>query len=84
MAKAVMITTTDNPYDPFTQWEQWLMFDTNQGYNTCARLARVTTISEQLSDEENFDSVENGINELIKFGSINKKGEIVEFKKIYK
>jgi hypothetical protein len=82
--KEIRVTTTDNPYDPFTHWEQWLLFDTNAGYNTCGRLAKVTFISDSMSDQEVFDSVEHGIEELIKTGSINKKGELVEYVKVIK
>jgi len=84
MEKEVRITSIDNPYDPFTQWDQWLLYDNLKGYHTCERLASVATISDQLSDEENFDSVERGIDELMKYGSISKLGEIVEYKRVYK
>ena len=39
----VRLTTIDNPYDPFTQWDQWYAYDTVQkGYYTSEYLARVT------------------------------------------
>lgn len=84
MEKEVRITSIDNPYDPFTQWDQWLLYDNLKGYHTCERLASVTVISEQLSDQETFDSVERGIEELMKFGCINKLGVTIEYKKVYK
>ena len=82
--KEIRITTADNPYNPFTHWEQWLLFDTNSGYFTSQRLASITTIGDAMSDQEIFDTVERGIEELIKFGSINKKGELVEYVKVIK
>lgn len=82
--KEIRVTTLDNPYDPFTHWEQWLLFDTNAGYNTCGRLAAVTFISDSMTHQEIFETVESGIEELIKTGSINKKGELVEYKKVIK
>ena len=36
----VMITTRDNPYNPFTQWMDWWAFDTQKGYNSWSRVAR--------------------------------------------
>ena len=84
MSKEVRITTVDNPYDPFTEWNDWYMYDLQQGYGTCERLASITATSDQLSDQENFETVEESIEELMKTGAINKKGEIVEYKKVYK
>ena len=82
--KEIRITSSDNPYDPFTHWEQWLLFDVNAGYNTCGRLASVTFISESMSDLELYEEVESGINILIGTGCINKEGLIVEYKKVIK
>ena len=28
-----MLTTVDNPYNPFDQFNHWLLFDTENGYN---------------------------------------------------
>ena len=59
------ITTIDNPYDPFTQYSDWLMFDITNGYNSNAYLARIAHTSEQFSDEENNEEVERAIDEII-------------------
>jgi len=34
-SEACMLTTFDNPYDPFTQFDKWLLFDMEKGYNSC-------------------------------------------------
>lgn len=61
-----MITTIDNPYNPFTQFSQWYMFDQDKGYCTCSYLDRVSFTSSQLSDEENARELERAIDEIIK------------------
>lgn len=38
-----MITTTDNPFDPFTEYDQWSDYDERQGYFTNQYLARLVT-----------------------------------------
>lgn len=60
-----MLTTTDNPYDPFTQFDEWLAFDEAQGYHTCSYLARVTMSSDELSEEEQSTAIESAIDEII-------------------
>lgn len=45
-----MLTTIDNPYDPFTQWDEWLAFDVIAGHKTCEYLDRVSVTSDNLSE----------------------------------
>ena len=37
--KEFMLSTSDNPYNPFTQFKEWYSFDISKGYNTCSYLA---------------------------------------------
>ena len=60
----VWVTTVDNPFDPFTQWDQWYRYDEKCGYQTCERLAALANVSNQLSDEEYDRSITNAINTL--------------------
>ena len=62
-----MLTTIDNPYDPFTQFDEWLEFDTLKGYNTCSYLARLANTSDALSDELNSRAINDAIDEICKF-----------------
>lgn len=82
--KKMLLTTSDNPYSPFNEWEQWLIFDRVKGYNTCERLASISVVSDQLTDEENEDAINDAANQLIKTGAIAKNGDIIEYKKVYK
>ena len=74
MAREVMLTTIDNPYDPFEEFTQWLLFDNEKGYGTCDYLGRIARTSEQLSQEENDEEVERAIDEII----------AIDFRNIYK
>lgn len=71
MPETVRLTTFDNPYDPFTQFVQWFMFDIEKGYNSCAYLDRIARTSDQLSDEENEQEIERAIDEIIQFDFLN-------------
>lgn len=77
MARRCALTTFDNPYNPFTQFEQWFLFDIEKGHNTCDYLGRIARTSEQLSDEENDLEIERAIDEIIKLDFMNK------YKKVY-
>ena len=67
----VMLTTIDNPYDPFEEFTQWLLFDNEKGYGTCSYLARIARTSDQLSQEENNDEIERAIDEIIALDPFN-------------
>lgn len=61
------LTTVDNPYDPFKDFDHWFLFDVVNGYNSCSYLARIATTSEQLTDEENLLEIDRAIDEIIKY-----------------
>lgn len=60
-----MLTTVDNPYDPFTEWDEWYVFDTNRGYNSSAFLARIAKVSSDLSDVDQQAAIEQAIDEIV-------------------
>ena len=74
MASKCMLTTFDNPYNPFDEFTSWFMFDEEKGYHSCAYLGRIAKTSEQLSDEENAQEIARAIDEIIKY----------DFQNIYK
>lgn len=61
-----MLTTVDNPYDPFTQWDEWYMWDLNAGYHTPGLLARMTYSSDELSEPDQYLIIQGAIDEIIK------------------
>ena len=69
--RAVMLTTIDNPYNPFQQFTSWFLFDVEKGYNTCSYLARIAKTSDQFSEEENNEEIERAIDEIIKYNPLN-------------
>lgn len=84
MGKMVRVTTTDNPFDPFTEWDEWYFYDLSKGYSTCERLDRLSNTSSQLSDELNNEELEQAIDQLVEVGAVGKDGTIVDYVKVYK
>ena len=65
------LTTKENPFDPFTQFNEWYNFDIDKSYNSCGYLDRIAHTSDQLSDEENAREIERAIDEIIKYDFMN-------------
>ena len=83
MNEDVAITTEDNPFDPFKEFDSWLSYDIQMGYCTCERLASIVhNLPDALTNEENNYFVNEAIDELIKAGTYNKSGQFVEYKKV--
>lgn len=71
MYEKCMLTTVDNPFNPFEQFTSWFLFDIEKGYNSCAYLGRIARISDQFSEEENAQEIERAIDEIIKYDFMN-------------
>ena len=71
MANECMLTTFDNPYDPFEQFTSWLMFDKENGYDSCERVARIAKFSDDMTEKEIDEENERAIDEIIKYDFMN-------------
>lgn len=61
-----MLTTIDNPYNPFIQFDEWMRFDESSGYYTTQFLARLTLSSGDLSDADQSRAIEHAIDEAVR------------------
>ena len=66
-----MLSTIDNPYNPYDNFDEWYRFDMDKGYNSCGRLARIANFLDDMSDEEIAAENERAIDELIKNDFLN-------------
>lgn len=60
-----MLTTTDNPFNPFTDFDTWYAYDLVLGHHTSALLARVVRTSEELSEEDESQAMEDAIDKIV-------------------
>ena len=65
-AQLHMLTTVDNPFNPFTDYDRWDAYDQGEGYYTSAFLARITITSSDLSEADQDVAIENAIDEIVK------------------
>ena len=72
------LTTFDNPYNPFTQFTEWLLFDNSKDYFTLNKLARIEQVDESMSENEINIEHERAIDEIIQNDFLN------IYKKVYR
>jgi len=64
--KEFALTTSDNPFDPISNFDEWKRYDENVlGYFTCNYLGRIALTSNDLSDEDNDAEIERAIDEIV-------------------
>ena len=66
-----MLSTFDNPYDPFEQFTLWHLFDIEKGYNTCERLAKIAKFTDDMTQKEVDEETERAMEEIIKYDFLN-------------
>lgn len=77
MDEVYAVTTSDNPYSPFTQFDQWWAFDRAMGYYTLEYQARIAHTSPELSDAQNEQILNDAINEIV---ALNLTGNYIKVK----
>lgn len=65
--KPMLLTTSDNPFNPFTQPTDWQAYDEDHGYYCNAYLARIASTSPELSDEEYTKEVNSAVLSIVDF-----------------
>jgi hypothetical protein len=61
-----MLTTVDNPFNPFTQYDEWYAFDNSHGYHSTQLLARIVRTSDELSEPDQSAAIEAAIDEIVR------------------
>ena len=62
-----LVTTIDNPHNPFEDPKGWDNFDKLHGYQTQSLLAYFSHNSLKLEEQQYHEEVENAINDLLEF-----------------
>lgn len=59
-----LLTTVDNPIDPFTSFSEWYHRDLALGHNTLSLLARVAAVPADLSEMDRDNAIAQAIDEI--------------------
>lgn len=62
-----MLSTIDNPFSPFDQFDAWYAFDEAAGYHSSALLARLTFTADDLSEAEQRQATQQVIDEIVEY-----------------
>ncbi len=82
-----MLTTIDNPYNPFTQWNAWWSYDHEYNHCTWELVDRFAYTSETLPQSINDRAIEEAMQLIIKedyeqkYLIVNKSFDFNSFKK---
>lgn len=76
--RSCAITTFDNPFNPFEDFDSWLMYDKEKGYDSCERLARIAQIEDDFTQKEIIDEIERAIDRIIELDPFNIYKKIVK------
>jgi DNA-binding SARP family transcriptional activator len=71
MNKQVTATTIDNPFNPFDDFDSWFMFDVEKGYYTSSKLARLTHLTDDMTEKEENEEVERAVDRLIEIDPLD-------------
>lgn len=84
MSRNYMVTVKDNPYNYYTEFENWYRWDITNGYYTLAYLARITRTSDALSPQLDEAAISDAVDEILteNVGGIYEKVEEPENYKV--
>ena len=71
MSRQTTVTTIDNPFNPFDDFTSWLMFDVEKGYYSSSKLARLTKLTDDMTEKEESEEIERAVDRLIELDPLD-------------
>lgn len=65
MTKHSMLSTIDNPWNPFDDYTAWAAWDMSHGYNSSSLLAYVAAVSYETTTAKELEAIEEAIDEIV-------------------
>lgn len=67
MVRVVSLTTSNNPFDPIEQFDEWYAYDLSLGQDTAGFLARIAKVTDELPPVYYDAAIEEAIDEIIEY-----------------
>ena len=82
MSRSVALSTSDNPYNPITQYDDWERYDSLKRYFTNDYLDRICHTTKELGNELYLQDIEKTIDEAVLFNLISCQAPGVSYIKV--
>lgn len=78
----IALSTSDNPYDPLTDYDNWEAYDRRMGYYTSEYLARIAKTTTEFGEDNYARDIERAIDEIVLMNLIAMTHEGVSYIKV--
>lgn len=78
----VALSTSDNPFNPLTDYDRWAAYDHQNGYNTAEYLARIVRTTNEYGDNTYSEDIERAVDEAVLLNLISWTHEGVSYIKV--
>lgn len=78
----IALSTSDNPFNPLTDFDNWSAFDHEKGYNTSEYLARIVKTTNEYGEETYTRDIERAIDEIVLLNLISWTHDDVSYIKV--
>lgn len=82
MARCLALSTSDNPYNPITQYDEWERWDSEHRYFTNDFLDRICHTTLELGEDLYAQDIEDAIDEAVKYNVISLEHEGISYIKV--
>lgn len=77
-----MISTDDNPWNPFKNFDEWYAYDIANGHHSLSLLARLAMPDDSMTPEEQSQEIERTIDEIADKIVSEHNGKVVHYIKM--
>ena len=78
MANVCMMSSIDNPFNPFEDFESWHLYEQEKGFDPCSIVARLANLSDDMSEEEIDLETERVIDRFIALDPLNRFEKVIK------